>query len=80
MDAQPPANALPVRFRLRTLMLAMTLVCVAVGVAGRVSVVLIVVAGVFLGQCVFFVVVLRLAKRLGASVDADGELPERRQA
>ena len=80
MDAQPPANAPSVRFRLRTLLLAMTLVCVAVGMAGRASVVLIVVAGVFLGQCVFFVAVLRLAKRLGASADADGEPPERRQA
>ena len=59
-DERAYADAPPFRFGLRALLLGVTGVCIVAGMFWFVSLVLLLLGGVLLAQCLFFLIIQRL--------------------
>jgi hypothetical protein len=59
MSQEPPLDAPPFRFGLRSMLLVVTGICIFAGTFWFLSLVILLLAGVLLAQCLFFVFIQR---------------------
>jgi hypothetical protein len=73
MIQEPPLDAPPFRFGLRSLLLVVTGICIFAGTFWFLSLIILLLAGVLVAQCLFFLVIQRFANWVGGSPSHEDE-------